>query len=175
MTIPYIFVILVLGKFKEENKWKKTIVSDASGAEKCFRKREKQKYHGGDNVFRPRRVSIESPFFTGDIEKNIRYTQACLLDSLKRGEAPIASHLLYTQVLNDNNPQERSCGIKAGFEWNKFAEATVVYVDLGITVGMRLGIEEAKKKGRVVEYRNLPSDLIEKLRLKKEGVGLWQF
>jgi len=42
------------------------------------------------------RVIIESPY-AGDIEVNLKYAKLCILDSLKRGEAPLASHLLYTQ------------------------------------------------------------------------------
>lgn len=104
-------------------------------------------------------VSIESPYAgktEEEIKRNIRYARICMLDCLKRGEAPIASHLLYTQVLDDNIPEERSLGIEAGFTWNKHAEATVVYTDLGIGKGMKEGIERAKKEGRSVEYRTLP-------------------
>src|SRR5690606_24498929 len=45
-------------------------------------------------------VIIESPY-SGDVERNTEYARSCLLDSLRRGEAPIASHLLHTQVLED--------------------------------------------------------------------------
>jgi hypothetical protein len=42
-----------------------------------------------------------------------------------RGEAPIASHLLYTQpgVLNDGVPAERAHGIEAGLAWLRAADA----------------------------------------------------
>ena len=55
-----------------------------------------------------RLVIIESPY-AGDIEKNVEYARACVRDSLSRGEAPIASHLLYTQpgILKDEIPSER--------------------------------------------------------------------
>ena len=41
------------------------------------------------------------------------YARACVADCLRRGEAPIASHLLYTQpgVLDDDVPEERAQGI----------------------------------------------------------------
>ena len=101
-------------------------------------------------------VSIESPY-AGDIETNLRYARACMSDCLKRGEAPIASHLLYTQegILDDDIPEERKLGIQAGFEWNQAAEKTVVYIDLGISKGMQDGIEEANQRCRPVEYRDL--------------------
>lgn len=100
------------------------------------------------------RVIIESPF-AGDVDRNIKYARACLLDSLKRGEAPFASHLLYTQVLDDLNADERLTGMEAGFFWAKVADLTAVYTDLGISEGMRRGIEAAEHAGRPIEYRSL--------------------
>ncbi len=103
-----------------------------------------------------KRVIVESPF-AGDVERNIAYARLCLRDCLLRGEAPIASHLLYTQpnVLKDNIQEERDLGISAGLTWGCAAETTVVYTDYGVSNGMRLGIQRAKSDGRVVEYRRL--------------------
>jgi hypothetical protein len=72
-----------------------------------------------------------------------------------RGEAPLASHLLYTQALDDGDPDERKMGIEAGLSWGALADATVVYIDRGVSRGMKLGIERAKQEGRPVEYRRL--------------------
>lgn len=107
-----------------------------------------------------RRVIIESPY-AGDpatIMRNERYARAAMRDSILRGEAPLASHLLYTQpgVLNDAIADERKLGMQAGFAWGDVAHATVVYQDLGITTGMEAGITRAKEAKRPVEYRNVP-------------------
>ena len=108
-----------------------------------------------------RRVILESPY-AGDIERNVRYARACVADSLSRGEAPIASHLLYTQpgVLDDTKPDERAKGIAAGFEWRGLADASVFYVDLGMSGGMTLAMEHALgevKSGceHEIEFRRL--------------------
>jgi hypothetical protein len=103
-----------------------------------------------------RLVILESPF-AGDVEANIEYARACLRDSLARGEAPIASHLLYTQpgVLDDDIPEERSWGIDAGLAWRRVAEGSVVYTDLGISKGMEYGIAAARDAGLPIEYRTL--------------------
>jgi len=101
-------------------------------------------------------VILESPY-AGDVERNLEYLRACLRDSLLRGEAPIASHGLYTQpgVLDDQNPIERSLGIDAGLAWRRVAEKSVVYTDLGISSGMKYGIRAAEEAGVPVEYRSL--------------------
>lgn len=99
-------------------------------------------------------VILESPY-AGNVLTNIQYARKCVRDSLLRGEAPIASHLLYTQdgILNDDIPEERQLGIDAGLAWKSVAEATVVYADLGITSGMNYGIGQAIKQGLKVEIR----------------------
>lgn len=104
-----------------------------------------------------KRVIVESPY-AGDIETNLRYLRACMADCLSRGEAPFASHALYTQpgVLRDEDPEEREQGIQAGFAWRQAASATIVYSDLGITRGMQYGINHAQGLGQVVEFRQLP-------------------
>ena len=101
-------------------------------------------------------VLIESPY-AGDIETNVAYARAAMRDCLHRGEAPYASHLLYTQpgVLDDGIHSERALGIEAELCWGRVASKTVVYTDLGITEGMKLGIERAVAQGRPVESRSL--------------------
>jgi hypothetical protein len=76
---------------------------------------------------------------------------------LLRGEAPIASHLLYAQpgVLRDDVADERELGISAGLAWGPVADATVVYIDRGISPGMKRGIADAESAGRPTEYRVL--------------------
>jgi hypothetical protein len=88
------------------------------------------------------KVIIESPY-AGDIEKNMAYARLCLKDSLLRGEAPIASHLLHTQVLDDTIPEERAMGIAAGLAWKEVADLHVFYVDLGYSPGMAYALKNS--------------------------------
>ncbi len=103
-----------------------------------------------------RRVVLESPF-AGHVQANIEYARACVRDCLKRGEAPIASHLLYTQqgVLRDDVPAERAIGIDAGHAWIEVADAVVVYTDYGVSPGMFKGIARAEAAGKPVERRRI--------------------
>lgn len=103
-----------------------------------------------------RRVVVESPF-AGDVEANIAYARAAVRDSVLRGEAPIASHLLFTQpgILDDNVPSERQLGIDAGLAWLSVADASVVYTDRGVSAGMEYGIAAARGAGVPVEYRSI--------------------
>lgn len=104
-------------------------------------------------------------------KRNIRYAQLCLLDCLRRGEAPFASHLLYPQVFDDKNDLEREFGIAAGLEWGAFADVCAVYVDFGVSPGMSRGAARASRVGITVEYRNLPPELLARVG---EDPSLWE-
>lgn len=102
-------------------------------------------------------VVIESPF-SGDVATNIAYARACVRDSLLRGEAPIASHLLHTQdgILRDDVSDERSMGMEAGWAWFRVCDLVAVYTDRGLSGGMKAGIERARSFGKAVEFRVIP-------------------
>lgn len=103
-----------------------------------------------------KKVVIESPF-SGDTETNIAYARACMRDSLLRGEAPLASHLLYTQegILDDTVLNEREQGMEAGIAWSQLADLCAVYIDLGVSLGMERGIERAVFYDIPIETRSL--------------------
>ena len=99
-------------------------------------------------------VVIESPY-KGKVKQNVAYAQKCMSDSLLRGECPFASHLLYTQVLGDTVPELRSMGMSRAFEWYRHADLMAVYIDKGISDGMKMGMEVAEKLGIEIVYRTL--------------------
>ncbi len=102
-------------------------------------------------------VIIESPY-AGEIERNTHYARAAMHDCLCRGEAPLASHLLYTQegILDDAKPLERALGIAAGFAWGGYADAVVFYTDFGMSEGMRRAKEVYERQGVKILIRTIP-------------------
>ena len=105
-------------------------------------------------------VILESPYAAANrrtVEDNVEYAKRCVRDSLGLGEAPLVSHLLYTQVgiLDDNNVEQRMLGIQAGHTWYEVAEGCVVYNDYGVSNGMAAGILRANEAGVPVIYRAL--------------------
>ena len=101
-----------------------------------------------------KKVIIESPY-AGDVEENMKYLQRCIKDSLEYGEAPFASHLMYTEALDDTKPEDRNLGIQAGFNWGYAAHYIVVYGDLGISKGMEKAIKYYSQLGKEIRYRSL--------------------
>ena len=99
-------------------------------------------------------VIIESPY-KGKVKQNLAYAKKCMFDSLMRGESPFASHLLYTQVLDDAIKKQRDMGMERAFNWYKHADLMAVYIDKGISDGMKRGIKVAEKFGIEMVYRTL--------------------
>jgi hypothetical protein len=80
-----------------------------------------------------RRVVIESPYgpCAGDPELNAAFARDCVRDCLRRGDVPIATHLLAA------------------------AKALIVYVDRDITPDMKRSIDAASAASVPVEFREL--------------------
>lgn len=107
-------------------------------------------------------VILESPY-AGDIDRNIKYARACVRHSILLGEAPIASHLLYTQpgILRDEVMHERELGIAMGLAWLQRADLHVFYTDYGMSRGMTHAEEISKASGVRVEHRCLPPGMLQ--------------
>lgn len=105
-----------------------------------------------------RLVILESPYRADtdtDFERNRLYRQDCIRDCLLRGEAPFASHQMYTDALADDVPTERDLGIGAGYEWWRAACCIVFYTDLGFSEGMRKAWNRARVSNIKREERRL--------------------
>lgn len=107
-----------------------------------------------------RLVIIESPY-SGDIEANVAYARRALHDSISRGEAPLASHLLYTQpgVLIDKSKWERHHGMVMGWEWIRHADRVALYCDRGISTGMLAGLKCTLDLNRPYVFRWLDDEI----------------
>ena len=133
------------------------------------------------------RVVIESPF-TGEIEDNLTYLRKCMQHCLLRGEAPFASHALYTQhgVLQDSNPTERELGFNAGLVWADQAHMAVFYIDRGFSTGMKKALQRHHGKipivfrslGRLSKeadwLTNTPASTEDFRKYLLNGVNLWE-
>lgn len=109
----------------------------------------------------PRLVVVESPY-SGDILLNTEYARRAMHDCICRGEAPYASHLLYTQkgILDDDDPSQRRIGIVAGYAWGEYADAHIFYTDRGWSRGMIEAWERVLRKKLVYELRALDGPVL---------------
>lgn len=58
-------------------------------------------------------VYIASPL-SGDTETNLYFARQACLNAMAQGVTPFAPHLLYPQLLDDNDPAQRELGMKMG-------------------------------------------------------------
>jgi hypothetical protein len=116
-----------------------------------------------------RPIVIETPY-AGDVERHLIYLGFCMLDCLRRGETPYASHGLLTRILDDNNPKERALGIQAGIDMAEFIGRAAFYLDLGFSPGMSTARKHYDDLPKFVwEPRTLPADLLEQFLAKAPG------
>lgn len=98
---------------------------------------------------------ICSPY-RGDTARNVAYARRAMLDSIRRGEVPVVPHLLYTQVLSDEDTNERRLGMFLGEELLKSCHYIAVYEDYGISSGMSREIHTAQTSERIIfELRSI--------------------
>lgn len=102
-------------------------------------------------------VMIESPY-ASNVAANVAYALRCALDCHARGEASFASHLYYTQFLDDNVPEMRRAGIEAGLAWAAKADLVAFYLDLGWSPGMKAAYEVMKDNDIPVSFRYLDKE-----------------
>lgn len=103
-------------------------------------------------------VVVETPYASENVallQRHIVYAKLCLSDSLKRGEAPLVSSLLYPQVLDDRIKLDHDLAMLCSLSWIRGCDMVVVYIDYGITPGMQIAINTAKIKTVKIEYRQL--------------------
>ena len=74
---------------------------------------------------------------------------------IRRAERPFASHALYTQFLDDTDKEERERGMRLGWDFLHSADLVAIYMDRGLTDGMRRGVGRAESVGVPTEVRYL--------------------
>lgn len=104
------------------------------------------------------RVVVESPL-RGDFQRNRRYALWCAYHCRTLGEAAYASHLFFTQFLDDRVPEERAFGIAAGLAWAEAGDVRVFYTDLGWSDGMTKAKAAMSSESMFTE-RMLPPEML---------------
>lgn len=108
-------------------------------------------------------VYICSPF-AGDIESNVRFARAACLYAAEQGCAPVAVHLLYPQILDDNIPAQREIGIRMGLRVLASCDELWICGER-ISHGMSCEIAEAGRLG--IPVRSLSVKQIQERRCMK--------
>lgn len=101
-------------------------------------------------------IYVASPY-GGDVKKNTEFAKKACRHVMEQGHAFFAPHLLYPDLLDENQPKERQLGIEMGFAILQNCGELWCYGN-HISQGMMMEIEEARQIGipirRVMEQKN---------------------
>ena len=109
--------------------------------------RQKQKKQFADK--NRRKIYVASKY-AGDVEKNTAFAVNCCRRVIDEGCMPIASHLLYPQMLDDNNPDEREMGLMFGLAL--LAVCDEIWVFGEVSAGVAREVSEAKRLKKRIRY-----------------------
>ena len=112
---------------------------------KEYRREQKQRYADKNR----RKVYVASKY-AGDVDANVAAAIAYCRRVVDEGHMPVASHLLYPQILNDNVPEERELGLLFGLALLRMCDE--VWVFGTISPGVAQEIEEARRLKKQIRY-----------------------
>lgn len=103
-----------------------------------YRREQKRKYADKNR----KKVYVASRF-AGDVKVNAEAAASYCRHVIKEGYMPIAAHLMYPLILNDNDPAQRELGMLFGLALLSVCDE--VWVFGPVSYGMEREIREAKK------------------------------
>ncbi|ROR28124.1 hypothetical protein EDD66_10562 [Mobilisporobacter senegalensis] len=112
-----------------------------------------------ENVMRDERAKTYKPCvficspFAGDTLRNLKKAREYLLFAVEQGTIPFAPHLLYPQVLDDSDPEQRKLGQFFGMVWLRKCDELWVFGGY-ISKGMQVEIDKALKHRIPIRYFN---------------------
>lgn len=101
-------------------------------------------------------VYIASPL-SGDMETNLGFARQACLNAMAQGVTPFAPHLLYPQMLDDNDPAQRELGMNMGNQMLALCDELWLCGDV-ISSGM--AAEEQLAKELDIPVRNISTEEI---------------
>lgn len=112
---------------------------------KEYRQQQKKRYADKNR----RKIYVASKY-AGDVDANVAAAITYCRRVIDEGYMPIASHLLYPQILNDNDPEERELGLMFGLALLRTCDEVWVFGE--VSAGVAREIEEAKRLNKRLRY-----------------------
>ncbi len=112
---------------------------------KEYRQQQKKRYADKNR----RKIYVASKY-AGDVDANVAATITYCRRVIDEGYMPVASHLLYPQILNDSDPKERDLGLLFGLALLRMCDE--VWVFGTVSPGVAREIEEAKRLKKKIRY-----------------------
>ena len=119
----------------------------------CTYKDEKMLVYCNGNTVKERPLVYIASRYAGDVEANRAKAIEYCRYAIKRQRIPVASHLLYPQILDDNDPEQRRLGMIFGLKLLAVCSEVWVF-GTEYSHGMQAEIDEAKRLGIRIRYFN---------------------
>ena len=112
---------------------------------KEYRQKQRVRYANKNR----KKIYVASPY-AGNVAKNVAAAVRYCRKVIDDGYMPVAGHLLYPQILDDNDPEERDLGLLFGLALLRTCDE--VWVFGTVSDGVEKEIEEAKRLKKRVRY-----------------------
>lgn len=116
-----------------------------------YKNEQKKKWRRQYEMKNRPKVYVASKY-AGDVEKNVAAAVGYCKYVINQDMIPVASHLLYPQMLDDSIPEERELGLMFGLSLLAICDEVWCFGDVSSSVGVQQEIVEAKKLGKKVRY-----------------------
>ena len=112
---------------------------------KEYRQKQRVRYANKNR----KKIYVASPY-AGNVAKNVAAAVRYCRKVIDDGYMPVAGHLLYPQILDDNDPEERDLGLLFGLALLRTCDE--VWVFGTVSDGVEKEVEEAKRLKKRVRY-----------------------
>ena len=89
--------------------------------------------------------------YAGDVDNNVKAAIRYCRFAIDKQKMPIAAHLLYPQIVDDNDPVEREIGTMYGLALLALCDEVWCFGKT-LSAGMEQEIKEAKRLGKPIKY-----------------------
>ena len=117
---------------------------------KEYRKERREVWRRQTELKERSKVYIVSRY-AGDIENNVQNAIRYCRFAIDNKKMPIAAHLLYPQIVDDNNPDEREIGTMYGLALLALCDEVWCFGET-LSSGMEQEIKEAKRLRKPMKY-----------------------
>ena len=117
---------------------------------KEYRQERKAQWQIEHDAKTRKRVYVASRY-AGDVDQNTANAVRYCKYAIQRGYMPVASHLLYPAILDDNDPQQRTLGTMFGLALLNLCHEVWVFGEQ-LSPGMEREVVEAKRLNKPIRY-----------------------
>ena len=116
-----------------------------------YKKNQRAKWRRQYEMKNRKKIYVASKY-AGNVDANVKAAVGYCKYVISKNCIPIASHLLYPQMLDDNDPDERELGLMFGLSLLAICDEVWCFGDISESEGVQQEIVEARRLGIPVHH-----------------------